>query len=335
MKQTSSQNPIITMPYVKYLPEPSALTKKLYLESTGPLPFALTNDYFFKAFLQENNVILKHLICALLHLDLKDILTVEITNPILLGKQIHSKTFVLDIRLLLNDHTLINLEMQVAKFDYWPERSLSYLCRNFDSLNKGEYYNQTKPVIHVGFLNFSLFPEHPEFHATYKIMNEKNHIIYTNNFILNVIDLSHIELATEEDRSYGIDKWASLFKAKTWEDIKMLTKETPIFESAAETIFQLTNDDQIRWMCEAEEVYALTMGTYENQITSYKNQCENMLKEIEDNKNQLINMNAEIAEKKAEIADKDAEIADKDAEIADKDAEIAHLRALLANRTHN
>ena len=42
---------------------------------------------------------------------------------------------------------------------------------------------------------------------------------------LSVIDLSKVELATEEDRLYGIDYWTRLFKAKTWEEIKMLAEK--------------------------------------------------------------------------------------------------------------
>ena len=40
-----------------------------------------------------------------------------------------------------------------------------------------------------------------------------------------MVDLTNISLATAEDKRYNIDKWAKLFKAKTWEDIKMLAKQ--------------------------------------------------------------------------------------------------------------
>ena len=46
---------------------------------------------------------------------------------------------------------------------------LGYLCRSFDSLNRGQDYMETKPVIQVCFLNFTLFPEAPEFFSTYMV----------------------------------------------------------------------------------------------------------------------------------------------------------------------
>ena len=61
----------------------------------------------------------------------------------------------------------------------------------------------------------------------------KNHHIYSDNFILNVVNLSRIDLATKEDRAYGIDHWAALFKAKTWEELKMIAEKDKDIEEAA------------------------------------------------------------------------------------------------------
>lgn len=186
--------------------------------ATGPLPYKLTNDYLFRALLQKNTSVLKGLICSLLRLADEDIISVKITNPIVLGEAISDKEFVLDVHVILNDNTHINLEMQVLNDGNWPERSLGYLCRTFDNLNRGDDYFNTKPAIHIGFLDFHLFPQHPEFYATYMLMNVKNNTIYSDKFILSVVDLNYIHLATDEDKQYQNDYRASLFKATTWEE---------------------------------------------------------------------------------------------------------------------
>ena len=77
--------------------------------ATGPLTIPMTNDYLFRALLQRNNFVLRGLIAALLHLNESDIISVFITNPINLGECITDKTFILDINLILNDNTIINL----------------------------------------------------------------------------------------------------------------------------------------------------------------------------------------------------------------------------------
>ena len=57
-----------------------------------------------------------------------------------------------------------------------------------------------------------------------------------------MLDLTHIELATEEDKRYGIDHWARLFKSHTWEELKMLAEKNPIIDEAASTIYSISQD---------------------------------------------------------------------------------------------
>lgn len=142
---------------------------------------------------------------VLLHLTPEEVCSVEITNPIELGTAITDKTFILDIKVSLNSYIIINLELQVINQHDWTDRSLSYLCRNFDNLHAGENYQNVRPVIQIGLLNFTLFPKPPEFYATYKLLNVKNHSLYSDKLQLSVSDLTHIELATEEDKSYQLD----------------------------------------------------------------------------------------------------------------------------------
>ena len=57
------------------------------------------------------------------------------------------------------------------------------------------------------------------------------------------LDLTNINLATDVDKTYNIDKWARLFKAQTWEDIKMLAKQYEAIDDAATTIYQISEDE--------------------------------------------------------------------------------------------
>jgi len=127
------------------------------------------------------------------------------TNPIEFGESVESKNFLPDIRILMNDNTLVNLEMQVANEGNWPERSLSYLCRSFDNLNAGMHYAELKPAIHISILDFILFPDMPEFYSSYFLMNKENHTVYSDKLCLSVLNLPQIHLATEIDKAYHLD----------------------------------------------------------------------------------------------------------------------------------
>lgn len=235
--------------------------------ASGPLQFNMMNDYMFRAVLQTNNKVLLGLICSLLHLREKDIVAVEITNPIVLGESIENKEFRPDINVRLNNHTLINLEMQVADKLNWQDRSLVYLCRSFDQLDHGQEYVEAQSVIHIGFLDYTLFPKSPEFYATYKLINEKNHDIYSDKIRLSVVNLSRIDLATDEDKKYQIDYWAKLFKATTWEEIHMLASENNYIAEASDTIFRLSAEEDIRKRCLDRDEYYREIRTYKKIIT--------------------------------------------------------------------
>ena len=256
---------------------------------TGPLQIPMTNDYLFRALLQKNNHVLKGLICSLLHLKPEEVISVTILNPIVLGDYIDNKDFVLDIRCLLNDNTIINLEMQVVNQHNWPERSLSYLCRSFDTLQSGDDYIHVKTAIQIGILDSTLFPDAPEVYATYMMANIKNHQIYSSKLRLSVLDLTHIDLATKEDLLFHIDYWASLFKATTWEEIKMLAQKDSMIKEASDTILQLSQDEQIRQRCEARADYLFWQRVEEE----YKKELEEKYQKVLSEKQQLEKENLE------------------------------------------
>lgn len=146
-----------------------------YLTATGMISHNMTNDYMFRYILQKNEKVLRGLISSLLHLAPKEIQKLTIRNPINLAEDITGKDFIMDIEVILDDNQLINLEMQVTNEHNWAERSLSYLCRTFDQLYQGQDYEEALPVHHIGFLDFPLFPDYPEFYATYQMLNIKNY----------------------------------------------------------------------------------------------------------------------------------------------------------------
>lgn len=228
---------------------------KILSMATGNVRYKLTNDYLFRAVLQKNPKALRGLVGALLNLQQKDIKSVEITNPIVLGEQMDEKTLILDIRILLNNKTVLNIEMQIADNKDWAERSLVYLCRAFDETVRGGSYADIKEAIHIGILDYTLFPDYPEFYAKYQMMNTRSHHVYSDKFKLYVLDLTQTESAAEEDYENTLHQWAKLFKAETWEEIKMLAEKNEYIEEAAVTMYDVSAEENIRLQCEARLRY--------------------------------------------------------------------------------
>ena len=159
----------------------------------GKLRYKLTNDYMFRAVFQKNPNALKGLLCALLNLPKDSIKEVTILNPIILGETIDEKTCVLDLHIRLNNDEFINIEMQVTDWGDWPERSITYLCRSFDQLHRGESYADIHTTIHIGIVDFNLPHLTPEFYSEFKLINVENHEIYSDKFVLRVLNCDYSE----------------------------------------------------------------------------------------------------------------------------------------------
>jgi predicted transposase/invertase (TIGR01784 family) len=269
---------------------------------TGPLPLRMTSDYLFKFLLQTDQDVLKALVCAYLDIAPDEIRSIHVINPLSLSDDPQKKEMILDIKAEMNDDTIINLEMQVINNHNWPVRSISYLCRCFDNLQPGQAYHLVKGAVHIGFLDYTLFPESPEFFAKYRLRNDRTSQLYTSKFLISVVELTQIHLATEEDIQAHRDLWASFFKAKTWEELKMLAQQDSNIAKAVTTVHRLTEDEEFRQQYEAREDRIRQQLDHDYWYDT-------------------------------EIKKRDATISEQQTALSEKDARIAELERLLAEKS--
>lgn len=215
----------------------------------------------------------------MLHLNPEDIKDIEITNPIILGESINAKTFILDVNILLNNSRMLNLEMQVNNLHNWENRALCYLCSDFSQLNKGDAYEDIKPVINIGILDYTLFEDAPEFYAEFELLNKKTHRRYSDKLGISVLDLTQIDMASDEDKAYGIDTWATVFKAKTWEELRMAVQSNEYMKDAAETLYELNSDETIRQQCEARRRAEIEEKHMQDKLKKLEEDKENLTRE--------------------------------------------------------
>ena len=297
------------------------LNKEEWRNANGKIAYGMTNDYMFRMVLQSNNNVLKGIISSMMHVPSDTITTVEIANPIELGKYIEDKDYVLDIKVKLNDNSIINLEMQVADLGNWQNRSLSYLCRTFENVQKGEDYNSVMPVTHIGFLDYDLFPEEKEFYSKNMLQNIKTGTIYNRNFCLRVLSLNQIELATEEDKRWHIDEWARLFKATTWEELKMIAEKDKVYSEAANSIYEQNSDETVRMMCEARR-----------EAIFHEQYVQNKMESLE---KQLSQKEKQLSQKDEQLSQKDEQLSQKEKQLSQKDSLIEQLQAELEKYKNN
>ena len=293
---------------------------------SGPLEYSLLNDLMFRMVFEANQEALKSLLAALLHLNESDITELEIKNPIRFGKRVDEKQYIYDIYLLLNNKQKIHLELQVLRQNFWTDRSLCYLCRDFGDLNAGDNYDTVKPLIQIDILDFSLFKDSNEFYATYHLANDKTGRIYSDKLSLHVLQLNKGKYATEEDKSSGIYHWAMLFKATTWKELKNLAQKQAALQSTIETMYRFTADDYTREEIRAREEELRVQRTIES---IHKRELKERDDKIAEQSATITEQNTTIVELDATVSKQNTTIAEQEKLLADKEQENARLRSLL------
>lgn len=293
----------------------TAQIELLHSTHTGQLDYTLLNDFLSKYSFQKDLYALRGLLAALLSIGIEAITDITILNPIEPGEKITEKECILDIKLELNHSSIINIEIQARYQEFWPERSLTYLCRNFNQLKQSQGYTQIKPCIQIGILNNDLFqandPRHTDdFLSVYRLLNVSNHKEYSSKFEIRVLSLNQLENATQEEKDdpNGLYRWARLFKASTWEELKMIAQDNPMIGSFVGTVMQLTAEEKVAQACEMRRRYFNDIATYEELIAEKE---------------------GALTDTKTALADTEAALADTKAALAGRDIEIAHLKALL------
>ncbi len=275
-------------------------------EATGKISYNMLNDYMFRIVMQNNPEALKNIIAAVLHIPPARILSLEVTNAIIPGKAISNKEFRMDVSVCFNDNTYVDIELQVRDQTDWTFRSLHYLCREYEEgLQRGDAYLVNHAAYQIGFLDYTLFPDHVKFFSAYEMCDIDDGYKFNSNFALFVIDLSQIDMATDADKATGLDKWCRLFKADTWDELKKLAKEDKLMEMIAEEVFKSNSDYAVRKRCQDREDYLRWKKWQETEFEKAQ----------------------------ATIAAQEKALAEQAQALSDKDKEIERLKALLNEKS--
>lgn len=121
--------------------------------------------------------------------------------------------------------------------------------------------------------------------------NMKNHKVYTDKLQLSVIELKNIDLATEEDRRFQVDRWAKLFKAKTWEELKAMAVTNQYMESAVNTMYELSTDERVQEQCRRRAEYEYFQKQHEEKILALNKTVADQQAEITELKRLLAENN--------------------------------------------
>ena len=188
-------------------------------------------DYAFKEIMMDEQARIGFL-SAVLKLNPADVRKTELLNTNLRKLHEDEKQGIVDIRILMNNNTEIDIEIQLSILNVWADRALFYLAKMYtDQIRPGQDYTVFKKCVSISILDFILFREDPEFYSCFHIREDSRHTLYTDKMEFHVLELPKLPQELKEGSS-DILLWAAFINSERKEDFDMLATKNPYISSA-------------------------------------------------------------------------------------------------------
>lgn len=172
-------------------------------------------DYAFKKVFGsiESKDILISFLNALIYFDrkhkIKDLTIVDPYNiPMIKGVK---DTFV-DVKAVLDDDTMVIIEMQVLNHKGFEKRVLYNAAKNYSiQLNKADDYHLLNPVIALSIVDFVMFEDNQRVTNNFKLIEKEEFISYNDDIELIFVELPKFKKKLEELHDIK-DQWIYFVK---------------------------------------------------------------------------------------------------------------------------
>ena len=209
-------------------------------------------DFAFKEIMMDEQARIGFL-SAILKLNPSDIRNTQILNTNLRKLHDNEKQGILDVRILMNDDTEIDIEIQLSILNVWADRALFYPAKMYtEQINSGEDYTIFKKCVSISILDFELFKDTPEFYSCFHIREDTRHAIYTDKMEFHVLELPKLPKELRED-SNDIELWGKFISAERKEEFDVLAEKNTYIDSAYQHLQLISQDKQKRMEYEARE----------------------------------------------------------------------------------
>ena len=207
-------------------------------------------DYAFKEIMMDEKARIGFL-SAMLKLNPEEIKETQVLNTNLRKQSEKEKLGILDVRILMNNNTEIDIEIQLAAMNIWAERALFYLAKMYtEQISAGEDYTMFKKCVSISVLDFKLFEHEPEFYSCFHIREDSRNFLYTDKMEFHILELPKLPKELKEDSS-DIELWGRFISAERKEDFDMLAEKNMYIGSAYQHLQVISQDEEKRLEYEA------------------------------------------------------------------------------------
>ena len=203
------------------------------------------NDYIFKKIFSKkgNESILKDFLIGVLDIPIEK---VETKAEVSLEKQLEgNKLGRLDILAILDDNTIVNIEVQILNKYNFIDRTMYYWSGvYYNELKAGEDYNDSKKTITINIVDYEIFEEGP-FHEIARIRRDYHNKVLTEKMEIHFIQIPKF-LKEKRGTETKLEQWMQFISQKNEKGVQIAMEENKEIRKANEEYEYLTGDEEER-----------------------------------------------------------------------------------------
>lgn len=188
----------------------------------------------------------------------------------LLTQHPDDKLGILDVKAILDDGILCNIEVQLVNNHNTESRFLYYWAKLFSSqLVKGKDYSELKNTICIAILDYELDINlcSNDFHTKWNIMNTKNgHTILTNLFELHILEIP--KALKTKNLNNPLTQWMWFLSNPNQMEVDGMKKNLNI-EEAMELLEQISQDKELQRRIELRQKAILDQNSAKTSNIQY------------------------------------------------------------------
>jgi len=202
----------------------------------------LRNDYAFKRVFgtEENKPVLQDFLECVLDIPAGDIAGLELLDKELSKEALTDKTGILDIKLLLQNKTVIDIEIQSLWNTEFVPRILFYWSKMFiENFKEGQPYTSLNKCITISLVAEG-FKLHNNIHTRYHLLEEGSHTKLTDLMEIHFLNLSLTRIKNRyehaDSKKQKLINWLKFIDTESREERAMLAQTSPLIQIANETV---------------------------------------------------------------------------------------------------
>jgi predicted transposase/invertase (TIGR01784 family) len=152
------------------------------------------------------------------------------------------KSVVLDVRVNMAGHGVVDIEMQTRMLPGTTSRFLYYWAREYaNQLGTGDSYTTLHPVYSVLWLGDNLHKDTP-FHSRYRVAEATKGRLFSDNLQIHTLELKKVAELPASNQDADVD-WGRFLTA-TDEERRVLADRSPIMKTAVDALTNLSLDPE-------------------------------------------------------------------------------------------